>query len=242
VRRVPTFARPGGRGARMPHACEQYRCRGRLGRNGAPHLAQTSSGSTRFLRPQCVSSVAAQFGQTIRRFSSRWSSRSPLMWSRIKPSGWPRHSSPWPQSSHRRGLRPTAQRRRFSDPRSKSSGGRGSPRADEHVRAKLPRYSRWGRSDRPRSPSARTTNATFASCRRWHPGQGGVRTPSSSTMLPRLREPRVRRIGARTHVRIRLGRHRAGEPGLEPGLCGPKPHVLPIHHSPVNRARSSGTE
>ena len=35
------------------------------------------------LRPQCVGSVAAQFGQTIRRFSSRLSVAMPLTWSRI---------------------------------------------------------------------------------------------------------------------------------------------------------------
>ena len=34
-------------------------------------------------RPQWVSSVAAQFGQTIRRFSRRLSSGIPLAWSRI---------------------------------------------------------------------------------------------------------------------------------------------------------------
>ena len=48
----------------------------------------------RFARPQCVSSVAAQFGHTIRRFSSRLSSATPLMWSRISDIRRPRHSSP----------------------------------------------------------------------------------------------------------------------------------------------------
>src|SRR5688572_20009536 len=67
-------------GAAIPQAREQYLCVGYLTLNGLPHRPQGRSKLTiLFLRPQCVSSAAAQFGQTIWRFSSRLSLKTPLM-------------------------------------------------------------------------------------------------------------------------------------------------------------------
>ena len=53
----------------LKQASEQYLCLMCRGENVSPHPAQSRSRG-RFL-PQCVSSVAAQFGHTIRRLSMR---------------------------------------------------------------------------------------------------------------------------------------------------------------------------
>jgi hypothetical protein len=60
------------------------------------------------LRPQCVSSVAAQFGQTIRRFSSRLSVETPFTWSRINDMWRPFQFSACPHNSHARRLSPAS--------------------------------------------------------------------------------------------------------------------------------------
>src|SRR4051812_8282111 len=70
--RRPAIAGPPRPGARWPQAREQYRCCDDLGRNNAPHSEQASwVGGIAKLRPQCVSSVALQFGHTARRLCSR---------------------------------------------------------------------------------------------------------------------------------------------------------------------------
>ena len=54
------------------------------GKNNAPQNRHARSAcGRRLFRPQCVSSVALQFGHTIRRFARRLSSATPFAWSRI---------------------------------------------------------------------------------------------------------------------------------------------------------------
>jgi hypothetical protein len=53
----------------------------------------------------------------MRRFSSRLSSGTPLMWSRISARRRPPQISPWPHSSHSAILMPSASRRRLRWPR-----------------------------------------------------------------------------------------------------------------------------
>ena len=68
---------------------------GYFGSNDAPQrLHSRLSGNAGWLRPQCVENVAAQFGQTIRRFCKRLSSRTPFTCSRIKLILVPLHISP----------------------------------------------------------------------------------------------------------------------------------------------------
>ena len=104
---------------RTPQGREQKRCLAYLGVKLSPQYRHSRSTTSRlFLRPQCVSSVALQFGHRKRRFSRRLSFHTPLTWSSTSPMRTPRHISPCPHISHRGSLRPASTRRRFSRLRS----------------------------------------------------------------------------------------------------------------------------
>ena len=177
-----------------------------------PHSAHTRGSSMRTLRPQCVSSVAAQFGHTIRRFSRRLSRPSPLMWSRIKAIRRPRQTSPWPQSSHLALLQPFVVEALLQMPAVECrvlDHDLFERRAPGRAGTALRRVGvEMVSGDSPsRGPLSERRGATTAGAHA-HPAHALPRTTSSSRWQP---SPPTRCISdkeppLRTHVRVRAGR------------------------------------
>ena len=207
--------------------------------NGRPQRWQAwCTRSTRLARAQSVSSVAAQFGQRMRRFSKRLSLEMPLAWSGSSPScalanPRPDRTAHIPDASAQLGrAAPSGGPVRSPSSERESLGGGGA----EWGRLRAP--SRRGRSARSRcSRVPRTCEEQRELHRRGTcPGVGA---PPPSFAIDRsqhaLRRWSSEALYSRTHVRISSGRTTLGREDLNPFLLSQSEPCCRLHHSPRER-------